>query len=281
MTRPAPEWLADYQARFGAMLRTPLERETGTLTAHPEKYDTLLVADVLDAANARAPERLAVYNRQYWFRLFEVLHGAFPLTAALLGYWELNGVTARYLAESVPAGWDVDAVADGFADFFVRVADGPHRDVLVEAVRIDAAFRDVWRAPNAAPFRPSAADAPHLLDARLILSPALRLVPQHYPLLALRARLLAERPARVDVPAPLARGEWWAIQRRDEATLQLALEPREAQLFAALGELVVRDALARVESECKGKERVELPEKARGWLARAALRGFFVGMREG
>ena len=39
MTRAAPAWLADFQARFGDVVRTPLDRATGTLTATPERYD--------------------------------------------------------------------------------------------------------------------------------------------------------------------------------------------------------------------------------------------------
>ena len=76
MTRAAPPWLEDFQARFGDVLRTPLARETGTLSATPDRYDSETVAETLEGAGMTSAERLAVYNRQYWFRLLGVLHGA-------------------------------------------------------------------------------------------------------------------------------------------------------------------------------------------------------------
>jgi hypothetical protein len=92
-----PPWLADFQARFGDTLRTPLDRTSGTLTATPATYDAALVAEV-------GSERLAVYNRQYWLRLFGVLHDAFPLTARLVGYWAFNEHAGAYLAAQPPRG---------------------------------------------------------------------------------------------------------------------------------------------------------------------------------
>jgi Putative DNA-binding domain len=289
---PAPAWLADFQARFGAAIRHPLDRASGTLTAVPAAYDRELVAGVLDAADATGAARLAVYNRQYWFRLFEVLQSAFPLTARLTGYWDFNEVAARFLVARPPAGWDVDAVADGFDAFFVAECGGPRRDALADAAgglrrdaladaaRIDAAFRDVFRAPRTAPFRPSASDAARLLDGRLTLSPAILLVEERFPIVALRARVLSEPDAQITLPPPLDRPQRWAIHRGDEGTRTIALEPREADLIAALGRESVRGALAQIERACPPEERAALPESTRRWLARSVELGFFDGLRD-
>ncbi len=278
MTRPPPEWLARFQSQFGAALRAPLDRATGTLRADPAAYDPELLAVVLDTANATGSARLAVYNRQYWFRLFDVLQGAFPLTSRLMGYWTFNEIAARFLVAKPPSGWDVDAVADGFDAFFASACDHPSRDALVEAARIDAAFRDVFRAPRTPAFRPSAADAARLLGGRLTLSPALRLVDERWPLLALRARVLAAPDAAVALPPALERRQSWAILRAAAGTVTLRLEPREAQLVAALGTESVRGALGRVERACSDDERAALPANARRWLARAVEAGFFSGL---
>lgn len=102
MSRDVPEWLAELQARFGSVLRTPLDRSTGTLSATPETYDPILVAQVSD------PRGLAIYNRQVWFRLFEVLQSAFPLTARLLGLWQFNFYASRFLEGNPPHTWNID-----------------------------------------------------------------------------------------------------------------------------------------------------------------------------
>jgi hypothetical protein len=57
--------LLDLQARFGAMLRTPLDRSSGELRAETSAYDAALTEAVLPTETLSAAERLAVYHRQY------------------------------------------------------------------------------------------------------------------------------------------------------------------------------------------------------------------------
>lgn len=267
----SPEWLAEFQARFGSVIRTPLDRSTGTLRATPDKYDPALDAP---------PARLAVYNRQYWFRLFTVLQDAFPLTTRLLGHWHFNEQAARYVLAHPPTGWDIDRVPDGFASFLLETLDDvPERDVLCEAARIDDAWRRVFAAPPAAPFRPTQEDAERLLDARLVPSPAVAVIEEHFPLFDLRRKVRGDASeARVALPAALPRSRWWAIVRAETGIGQLPLEPREGELLALLRRLPVRDALAEIEAACPDAERVDLPARTQAWLARSVQLGFWVGI---
>ncbi|MEO8796673.1 MAG: DNA-binding domain-containing protein, partial [Polyangiaceae bacterium] len=172
MTRPAPTWLAELQARFGSAITHPLSRATGRLEAMPTAYDPALVA------STSAP-RLAVYNRQYWFRLFDVLQSAFPLTMRLMGAWTFNAIAAHFLEKSPPRGWDVDQATDGFERFVESTNEPP---VVVEAAHIDAAWLRVFRAPRTTPFRPTSEDAPRLPSSHLVPSPALAFVEEHFAL---------------------------------------------------------------------------------------------------
>ncbi len=282
MSRDAPSWLAQLQARFGAVIRTPLDRSSGTLTATPSSYDEQLLSDTLDGPNATGAERLAVYNRQYWFRLFDVFQIAFPLTARLLGYWTFNDYAARFLLAHPPTHWDLERATHGFEAFFVAAIDetaSVPRQALIEGARIDASWQRVFRAPAAASYRPSAADAARLLDARLTPSPAVAIVEEHWPLLELRRDLgdnHAEAP--IELPPALASPRRFALVRRQEGIGQLPLEAREAQLFTLLVTSTVRDALAQVEAACPQEEREELPAKARAWLARSVELDFWIGI---
>lgn len=183
--RPPPPWLEEFQGRFSALLRAPLDRSTGTLRADTSAYDPAV--DARDAANATARERLAVYHRQYWFRLFGALQTAFPLTTRLLGHWHFNEHVASFLVASPPRGWDLDRAPDGFEAHLAATLDeagavsGPPagrvpRRAVIEAATIDAAYRAVFRAPAVTGYRPSPADAARLLDARLTPSPAVVIV---------------------------------------------------------------------------------------------------------
>jgi putative DNA-binding protein len=282
MTREAPHWLADFQERFGDVIRTPLDRTSGTLAATTSAYDPRIVIDILDSPTGTGADRLAVYNRQYWFRLFDVVQRAFPLTSRLVGYWVFNDYVARYLRVRRPRGWDLDHVVDGFAAFVedtFECDDPAKRCAWVEAARIDDAWRTVFRAPKIPPFRPSATHPRRLLDARLVASPAWRIVSEHRPLLELRKRLLHDSTqASVEMPPLLPQPRWSALVRRDHAILHISLEPREAELLLLLGETSVRDALARVERECAPEERALLPAQTRDWLARSVQLDFWSGV---
>ena len=269
MTPPA--WLADFQARFGAMLRTPLDRGTGTLRATPSRYGAELRREARHGPRAPADERLAVYNRQYWFRLFGLVQSAFPLTARLLGYWHFNGYATRFLLARPPSGWNVERAAEGFDAFLVDLLDAPsvrlepggsviERDALLEAAKIDAAWRSVFFAPNVPAFRPSPADAHRLLDGRLAPSPTVIVFGEHWPLLELRRRIggvPGESP--IALPPKLEKPAFWALVRKPAGIGELPLERREAELFLLLREHPIREALSRLEGACSGEERAALP----------------------
>lgn len=284
----APAWLAELQARFGDMIRTPLDRTTGTLRVTTSRYDAELLTEAADGPVASARERLAVYNRQYWFRLFSVMQTAFPLTTRLVGHWYFNELCARFLLACPPSSWDLDRVPDGFDVFLEETLDGDvevrqsrfvEQQALLDAARLDAAWRGVFGAPKAHPYRPSQADAPRLLEARLVPSPAVAVVEEHWPLLELRRKLQGQPgEAPVLLPPRLEEPKWWALVRRPEGIGQLPLEAREAELFRLLGRHRVQDALARLEAACSDEERDGLPAHAQRWLARSVELDFWVGI---
>jgi hypothetical protein len=283
MTPEPPDWLAAFQVRFGEVIRTPLDRSTGTLTARTSVYDARTVEEALDGPRVTGAARLAVYNRQYWARLLDVMQSAFPLTARLLGYWNFNDHAARFLLGQPPRGWDLDRVPDGFHPFFASAlesVEGDEARAWIEAATIDAACRDAFAAPSIPAFRPSAADAARLLDARLVPSPAVRIVEEHRPLLALRREILRDpSERRAALPPLLARSQWWLIAAADEGVAQTRLDAREAQLLSLLASHSVREALARLEGDCAAEERAELPGRTRDWLARSVQRDIWSGIR--
>lgn len=275
-----PAWLADFQGRFGAVVRTPLDRGTGTLRATPAAYDRDALGEALDGPRTRAGERLAVYNRQYWFRLFGVMQTAYPLTARLLGHWFFNEHAARFFLAHPPHSWDIDRAPDGFDGFLAgSLGDDVPRDALIEAAGIDAAWRLLFRAPATVPYRPDAADGLRLLDGRLLPSPAVAVVVERWPLLALKSSLAGARgESIVPLPPPLPQPCWWALMREPTGIRRVPLEPREGELLRLLGRHTVRDALAGLEGECPEDERAALPTNARRWLARSVERGFWAGL---
>lgn len=289
----APDWLAPFQARFSAMLRTPLARETGTLRAPSEKYGAVVRSEALPGPRVPGHERLAVYNRQYWFRLFGVIQSAYPLTARLLGYWLFNEHATHFVVENPPRSWDIDRVPDAFEEFLSRrLGRKPVRvpgsklvvdpAALREAARMDAEWRRVFFAPAVTPYRPTPEDGARLLDSRLVPSPGVSIFEEHWPLLELRRRVVAvPGESAIPLPSKLAESQWWALVRKPGGIGQLPLATREAQLFLLLRAHTIREALARLESSCTDSEAGELPAKAQAWLARSVELDFWIGLDAG
>jgi hypothetical protein len=291
MTRsPLPSWLGELQARFGAALCTPLERGSGTLRARPAAYDPRLAREIVPSTRHSALERVATYNRQYWYRLLSVMHGAFPLTTRLFGHFHFNAYAAEFLLARPPHGWDIDRVPDGFEDDLAGLLENPSSRLresqptveaaaLLQAARIDAAFRRVFQAPAEPVYRPTPDAAEQLEHARLRPSLAAAIVAEDWPLCRLRRELLGDRDeTAVALPPRLVRTQHWALIRTPQRLGQLPLEPEEARLLNLLGNHSVADALGRLESECEPVRRAALPARAQAWLARSVDLGLWSGV---
>jgi len=276
--REAPAWLAELQERFGAALRSPLGRGTGVLRAQEERYDARLCEEIAPKTWGDERASIAVYNRQYWFRLFTALQGSFPLCAALVGPWRFNEFAERFLVERAPSGWDLDRVSDGFAAFFSAAlgeAPEPAAEALREAAEIDEAWRKIFHAAEAPPFRPAPGDAGGLLGARLKLAPTAALVRESWPLLDLRRGLGVVPERAVPLPPRLEAPRSWALLRRPEGVLRVPLEEQEAELLRLLVAHPVLQALGALEARCPEERLDALPGDAQRWLARSVELGLW------
>lgn len=281
-----PTWLADFQAQFGRALRAPLDRRTGTLRAAMATYERAFCDEVRPGPRLGRRERLAVYNRQYWLRLFGLMGKEFPVTARLVGHWEFNGLVTRFLLEHPPAGWDIEAVPEGFEAFLERTtpermrletghADLP-RAALLQAAAIDGAQRRLFLAPSDAMYRPSRTEARQLPSGRLQPSDRVAFVSEDWPLLALRRAVIDDAGERaVLLPPRLAERQYWALVRTPAGIGELALEAPEARLFDLLVEHPLGEALARLESMTPPEQRPALAAKVQRWLARSVGLGFW------
>ncbi len=112
------------QCRFFDALLEPLSGENRALAELPpgpaapsDAFNA--TADALlrstDAVHAR--ERLALYHRQYWWRLLDSLAEDFPRVRELLGADAFRAALERYLRARPPASWTLRHLGAGFATF--------------------------------------------------------------------------------------------------------------------------------------------------------------------
>lgn len=288
MSRAATDaWLADLQRRFGEVLRTPLDAASGTLRAQTSRYDAPLTA----AIQGSARERLAVYNRQYWFRLLTVMQTSWPLTARLLGMFHFNLHAQQYLLEHPPAHYDLHAITLGFDRYLAdnlpnEAVDRGPRDVpvpkaiLLEATAVDAAFARVFHAPAEPRFDPRKHAPSELVQRKLVSSAAYARIEEHWPLVELRFALRDDTSeSAVALPSPLPAAQTWALFRNAQGVAHLRLEPLQARLFTLLELHPLGEALAHLESEAAPAARTNLPEQTRAWIAQGIANAFWIGLQ--
>lgn len=285
--------LAAFQERFTALLRQPLDRSSGTLRADPARYDPSLCAEVLPGGGLEPGQRLAVYNRQYWFRLFGVLQREYPLTTALVGAWELNRLAAGFLQAHPPRGHDLARAADGLHDFIAgTMADdglrggsrrhrGP-RTAILQAARIDAAFRAVLAAGEQPVLQITADQVARLTNARLRRSEACALIEEDWPLLRLRGELgRGDVAARVPLPARHPGGRrCYALCQTATGPRTVPLAPLQARLLDLLATNALSDALGLLEAAFSPAAAARLAASATMWLAESVRMGFWSGFDE-
>jgi len=284
--KPPPDWLSELQARFSAVVRTPLDRSSGTLRAAIEKYPRAALQDVSPGPMTSREERLSVYNRQYWFRLFTVLQKELPLTTALLGFWNFNELASEFLLSHPPRHYDLFHVAEGFDGFLEATLPATGfelgkrrvpRRALVEAACIDLAYTRVFMAPAEPVLVLKPEDAASLPRSRFVMRSSVALVDETWPLFALRRELSTQSSAQAcALPDPHAHGKVsWALQRTDRGYGLIRLEPLQALLLRSLCETPLSEALAQLEAHCPEDERAELGHSAQRWLADSMRRGFW------
>ena len=285
MTRSATEaWLAVLQRRFGEVLRKPLDAAGGSLRAQTGRYDSQLSAAVRG--------NLAVYNRQYWFRLLTAMQTSWPLCARLLGMFHFNLHAQQFLLQHPPAHYDLHTISVGFDRYLAdalhseTVDRGPHdaplpRAILLEAATLDATFTRVFHARAEPRFDPRKHAPGELVQRKLVSSAAYARVEEHWPLVELRFALRTDTSeAAVPVPAPLPAAQTWAVFRNAQGVAQLRLDPLQAKLLALLERYPLGEALAHLEAEVDPSAHATLPEQTRAWIAQGIANAFWIGLAD-
>ncbi|MCG5055983.1 MAG: DNA-binding domain-containing protein [Myxococcales bacterium] len=291
MTLAGPAWLAQFQRDFSDVLRTPLDRRSRTLRARPEDYPRRLLNEAKAGHGLSPGERLAVYQRQYWFRLFAVMQNEYRLVAALAGAWGFNGLVAGFLEKHPPRGHDLGEVALGFDDWLAQGHNAGlppfegaavSATALVQAARIDAAYRAAFWAPEpraetSRAFQRVGTD--QLATGRLRPSGRFFLVEEDWPLLALRSRLTSLPPeAPVPLPPQHPRRVHAALVRGETGPRLWLIDELQARLYERLSELPLAEALAALEREAIALPPTRLSHLVKAWLAESVKFGFWEGV---
>jgi hypothetical protein len=234
--KSAPARLRALQEAFGSAVRAPYDFEGERFDGGGDALAPGLEADLLPRGPLRGRDRLVVYNRQYWYRLFTILQEEFPLLAHALTYPVFNRLASAYLTRHPSRAPYLDALGDRLPDF-VRADTRWNDPRTAQIARLDQAFNRAFHAPAAPPPRTetlAAAGGP-----RLRLQPHVTVLEEDWNLMTRRGLCL---DAEEDfVPRFVKRKGYWVVYRNVEGGV--APQRLDRVRFRLLGALSEGEAL--------------------------------------
>ena len=187
--------LLDLQRRVAAAIMHPLTKSETMPRRRRDGVSNTSEAAAFIKPNDRLSsfERLEIYNRQYWFRLYTSFEEDFPGLKAILGSAKFDKLMRDYFTDCPSQSFSLRNLGSRLELWLLEhpVYLGPRRQLALDMVRLEWAHIEAFDA---------GADA--LLDAedlagidehsRLHLQPYLRVLELHYPVEDLLIELRSE-----------------------------------------------------------------------------------------
>ena len=179
-------------------------------------------------------ERLEVYNRQYWFRLFEALDMDFPALTKLLGSDRFRELAEGYLSAHPSTSYTLRNLGNRMIEFLAANPQlaGEYPEAAVDIAKLEWAYVEAFDAAELPPAKPEEFAAAGE-EARLRLQPHIRFVELRTAVDEFTAKTHGQEFARRDKQhrrfgkdrfKPLAETFAVAVYRKNDQVAQLPLE---------------------------------------------------------
>jgi len=210
-------------------------------------------ADAIIKPNDRLSsfERLEIYNRQYWFRLYSSFEEDFPGLMAVIGRKKFDALTRAYLTDFPSRSFSLRNLGSKLEDWLHEHRDyiEPRAELALDMVRIEWAHIETF--DSAAEPLIDADDLAEIHDgSQLHLQPYLRVLKLHYPvddlIIDIRSEsgssdassnnaTIARKRKRARHVAALEPEEiYLAVHRHENSVYYKRLSPEDYRLLSAL-----------------------------------------------
>jgi len=171
--------LAEIQRRMAAAVMHPLTRAETMPRRRRNGVSNQAEAESIIRPNDRLTsfERLEIYNRQYWFRLYTCFEEDFPGLQAILGRAKFDGLMRAYLTDCPSESFSLRNLGSRLEAWLEKHPEtlAPHATLARDMVRLEWAHIEAFDSEEKSPL---SADPFAGLgeDSRLHLQPHVRLL---------------------------------------------------------------------------------------------------------
>jgi Putative DNA-binding domain len=183
MSQPASQ-LLEIQRRMAAAVMHPLTRGETMPRRRRDGTSNLSEADSIIRPNDRLTsfERLEIYNRQYWFRLYTCFEEDFPGLQAILGRTRFDALMRAYLTECPSESFTLRNLGSRLESWLTQHPEWiePHTTLAQDMVRLEWAHIEAFDGEER-PQLGAEGLASINEDSDLHLQPYLRVLSLSYP----------------------------------------------------------------------------------------------------
>ena len=176
--------LHDLQRRVAAAIMHPLTRQETMPRRRKDGTSNQSEADAIIKPNDRLSsfERLEIYNRQYWFRLYSCFEEDFPGLMAIVGRKKFDALMRAYLTEIPSTSFSLRNLGSQLEGWLREHPEflEPRTELALDMVRIEWAHIEAFDSA-AEPLLDPDDLASVNEDSHLRMQPYLRLLKLHYP----------------------------------------------------------------------------------------------------
>lgn len=176
--------LLDIQRRMAAAIMHPLTRTERMPRRRRDGMSNQREANAIIRPNDRLTsfERLEIYNRQYWYRLYECFEEDFPGLLAIVGRVQFEVLMRAYLTDCPSESFSLRNLGSRLESWLREHPEyaAPHVALALDMVRLEWAHIETFDEAARPPLSPEALRG-FSESSRLSLQPYLRALALSYP----------------------------------------------------------------------------------------------------
>ena len=271
--------LADIQREMAQIIFSPLtEWRTSTHTASGEKSNEIAERIIKSNDTLSSLERIEIYNKQYWFRLVDIMYEDFPGLHALLGRETFNKVIFAYLKVHPSRSFTLRNLGSNLANFLRSHPEliGRRAQVVIDMVALHWANILAFDGPSLPTLTPELLAKTNPLELKLSLQPHISVLALSYPVDKISLKLKKsvdktyEKPIRVPPPEKI----WLVVHRQENLIYHKRIEePAYKLLLGFMNGLGLEEACQ--EALPFFEEPNDLLTKIQTWFQTWSMLGWF------